>query len=128
MLPVFLHVIVHADTSHLIKAHKHSLPCRPEIAVVAHKVFGDRPKTRFRCQKMHFLFEFVHDLLRLVRVQICLFDRVENPVRDIRILDLLNLVATVLIIKRNRRVVLHCALEVIDRNIPAERPRCDLIR
>ena len=41
LFPIFLHIVVHSDTRHLVVTDKHCLACRPKIAVMVDKVLGN---------------------------------------------------------------------------------------
>ena len=93
---------------------------RPEIGVVAGKVFGNRPQTRLRRQQMDLLGELRFELVLLIHVEIRVFYGVQNPICDLRVVKVKDLLSAVLVIQRDSRAVLHGSLEVIDRNIAAK--------
>ena len=127
LLPVFLYEVVHTDTRDLIQADEHSLSCSPQITVMPDKILCDCPQTWLCCQKMYFLLKFVHYLFSLIRIQIGFFNGIQNLIRDVRILDLLYLIATVFVIKRNRSLIFYSALKVVYGNIATECPGRNLI-
>ena len=49
-LPVFLHIVVHADTRHLVVTDEHSLTRCPQVAIVADKVLSHQSQTLLGCQ------------------------------------------------------------------------------
>ena len=126
-LPVFLHIIVHANTGHLIQADEHSLASCPKIAVVTDKVLSNSTKAWLCCQQMHFLLKLMHDLLGLIRIQVRSFDSIQNLIGNIRILDILYLVATILIIERHGSFILNSSLEIVNRDIATEGTRRNLV-
>ena len=127
LLPVLLNEVIHADTGDLIQANKHSLTGSPKITVMPDKVLGDSTQTRLCSQKMHFLLKLMHHLLCLVRIQIRLFNGIQDLIRDIRIFDFLNLIAAILIIQRHSSFILYSTLKVVYGNIATECPSRNLI-
>ena len=126
-LPIFLHEVIHAHAGHFIQADKHRLAARPEIGVVAGKVFGNRPQTRLRRQQMDLLGELRFELVLLIHVEIRVFYGVQNPICDLRVVKVKDLLSAVLVIQRDSRAVLHGSLEVIDRNIAAKGAGGDVV-
>ena len=127
LLPVLLNEVIHTDTSDLIQADKHSLSGSPKITVMPDKILCYSTQTRLCSQKMHFLLKLMHHLLCLVRIQIRFFNCIQNLIRDIRILDLLYLIAAVFVIKRNRSLIFYSTLKVVYGNIATECPGRNLI-
>ena len=85
-----------------------------------HKIMGDGLQARFRREQMYFLFKLMHHLFRLIRIQIRRLNGIQNLLRDLRILDFLDLFAPVLIIQRNGCLILHGPFEIINGDITAK--------
>ena len=125
--PVLLHKVIHPHAGHFIEAYEHRLTARPEIGVVADKVLRDGVKARLRGQQMDFLGELAFQLVLLVDVQIRLLDGVEDAVGDLRVVQVFDLVATVFVVQRHRRAVVHGALEVVNGYVAAEGALGDIV-
>ena len=111
--PVFLCQVVHPHTGDLVQAHEHSLPAGPQVGVVAHKVPGDGVQPLLSGQQMDFLGKFPLQLLLLVHVQVGPLDGVQNPVGDLRVVEVGDLIPPVLIVQGNRGPVLHRPFEIV---------------
>ena len=92
-----------------------------------HKVLcnGTQP---FICgENMDLLGKFSFQLFLLRGIKVGSFNGIQNPPGDLRLVQLGDLIRTVLIIQRHRCAVLHCPLEIIHRQIPAKGAFRDMI-
>ena len=101
LLPLILHIVVHADTGYLVEADEHRFATCPQIAVMLYEVMRNSFQTRLSSQEMHFLFKLMHYFFCLIGVEVCRFNGIQYLVRNLRILDFLYLLAAILIVKRN---------------------------
>lgn len=85
-----------------------------------HKVLcnGTQP---FICgENMDLLGKLAFQLFLLRGIKVGCFNGIQDPPGDLRLVQLGDLIRTVLIIQRHRCAVLHCPLEIIHRQIPAK--------
>ena len=125
--PVFLHIVVHPHTGDLIQADEHRLAAGPKVRVMLHKVpcNGTQP---FICgENMDLLCKLAFQLFLLRGIKVGCFNGIQNPPGDLRLVQLGDLIRTVLIIQRHRCAVLHRPLEVIHRQIPAKGALGDMV-
>lgn len=119
LLPVLLDVVEHHHRGDLVHADEHRLAGLPDARVVVHEVLGDLAQARLGHDHVHAVAELAFDLLGLFIVKVGRFHCIHELLIELGILDA-QLVGTVLVEERNRRAVLHRAVEVIDGNIAAE--------
>ena len=94
---------------------------------MAGKVLGDGPEPGLGGEQVDLLGELRLQLLLLVVAYVRPFDGVQDPIRNLRVVEIQNLLAPVFIIEGHRGAVLHRPLEVVDRHIPAEGAGRDVV-
>ena len=76
---------------------------------------------------MDLLCKLAFQLFLLRGIKVGSFNGIQDPPGDLRLVQLGDLIRTVLIIQRHRCIVLHRPLEIIHRQIPAKGAFRDMI-
>ena len=126
-LPVLLHVVVHPHAGHLVETDEHRLAAGPEVGIVPGEVPGDGAQARLRRQEMDLLGKLGLQLVLLVHVEVGGLDGVEDAVGDFGVVQVLDLVASVFVVERDGRPVVHGAFEVVNGDIAAEGAGGDVV-
>ena len=120
-LPIDLHIVIHAYTSHLVVTNKHSLTGCPQITVMTHKILGDHLQAFGCCQQMYFLGKFTFQLCLLRSIYLAgLFQYSRYLFIDFRILQILQPFTTILIIQRNGCFIIYRPFKIVDAYITTE--------
>lgn len=126
LLPVLLDVVEHHQRGDLVHADEHRLAGLPDARVVVHEVLGDLVQARLGHNHVHAVAELALDLLGLLLVKVGGLHSVHELLVKLGVLDA-QLVGAVLIEQWHRRAVLHRAVEIVDRDVSAERAACEVV-
>ena len=125
--PVLLRQIIHSDTGDLVQADEHGFAAGPQVGVMTYKILCNRLQALLSGQQMDLLDKLPLQLFLLVHVQVGPLDGIQNPVGDLRVVQIRDCVATVLIVQRHRGAILYRPLEVVHRYVAAEGALSDIV-
>ena len=95
---------------------------------MSRKVTGNGFQTGRCSQQMDFFCKFLLQPVLLVHIQISLFNGIQNPICDFRIVfDIQDFFTTVFVVQRYCRTILHCPFEIIHRYVAAEGTLGDVV-
>ena len=129
--PILLSKVVHSHTGHFVDADKHCLAACPNVSVMIHKIFRHLVKAVF-CRKQVYLFgKFLFEFCLLGRVKIGLFYGFGYTLVQFGIVLIhhryVQPFTPVLIEQRHGCAIVHSPFEVINGDIAAECPLCNVV-
>ena len=125
--PVLLRQIIHSDTGDLIQADEYGFAAGPQVGVMTYKILCNGLQALLGGQQMDLLGKLSLQFFLLIHIQIGPLDGVQNPVGDLRVVQIHNLITPVLIVQRNRSAILYRPLEVIHRYVSTEGALGDVV-